>query len=324
MSPTRRDFLATTATAALGAAFARPLLAHGPHHGQPNQPQPVFTPIRRNVGTFTMMGGTVGWLVNPGAVAVVDTQFPDSARALLAELRSRSKRDDVDVVINSHHHGDHTSGNPVFRGVAKHVVAHTMADQHLRRAPGAQQAQAAAAAGPQAAADAPQPLYPDMTFTHAWSAELGDERIVARHHGRGHTSGDAVITFERANVVHMGDLMFNQRHPVVDRAAGASLRNWARILEHVAHGHDNDTIYIFGHAGAGKPVTGSSAELLGFRDYLTALLAFVETHVKAGRSREEIMTMREPLAGFEAWGRFGQPGARDPLTVAYEEVTTGS
>ena len=316
MSPTRRDFLVTSAAAALGAAFARPLFAHAPQQGQPNQPQPVFTPIRRNVGTFTMMGGTIGWLVNPGAVAVVDTQFPPAARALLAELRSRAKRDDVDVVINTHHHGDHTSGNPVFRGVAKHVVAHTMADQHLRRAPGPQQTQPAA--------DAPQPLYPDTTFTHAWSAEVGDERMVARHHGRGHTSGDAVITFERANVVHMGDLMFNQRHPVVDRAAGASLGNWARILEHVAHGHDNDTIYIFGHAGTGKPVTGSSADLLAFRDYLTAVLAFVETQVKAGKSREEIMTMREPLAGFEAWGRFGQPGARDPLTVAYEEVTTGT
>jgi glyoxylase-like metal-dependent hydrolase (beta-lactamase superfamily II) len=315
MSPTRRDFLIASAATAAGLALGRPRFAAAQ---QPNQPQPVFTPIRRNVGTFTMMGGTVGWLVNAGAVAVVDTQFPDAARALLAGLRSRAKRDDVDVVINTHHHGDHTSGNPVFRGVAKHVVAHAMADQHLRRAPGAQQTQATAAA------DAPQPLYPDTTFTHAWSAELGDERIVARHHGRGHTSGDAVITFERANVVHMGDLMFNQRHPVVDRAAGASLRNWARILEHVAHGHDNDTVYIFGHAGSGKPVTGSSAELLGFRDYLGALLAFVESQVKAGRSREEIMTMRDPLAGFEAWGRFGQPGARDPLTVAYEEVTTGS
>jgi hypothetical protein len=33
--------------------------------------------------------------------------------------------------------------------------------------------------------------------------------------------------------------------------------------------------------------------------------------------------MRAPLAGFEAWGPFGQAGPRDPLTVAYEEVTTG-
>src|SRR3712207_8331182 len=53
--------------------------------------------------------------------------------------------------------------------------------------------------------NAPEPLYPDTTFTHRWSGDVGDERIVARHHGRGHTSGDAVITFERANVAHLGD-----------------------------------------------------------------------------------------------------------------------
>lgn len=315
MSPTRRDFLAASAAAALGAALARPLSASAAQASQP-QPQPLFTPIRRNVGSFTMRGGTVGWLVNARGVAVVDTQFPAEARALLHGLQSRSKGRGVDVLLNTHHHGDHTSGNPVFRGVARRVVAHGMADQHMRRAPGVQPQQRAP--------DAPEPLYPDTTFTHDWSAEVGDERIVARHHGRAHTSGDAVITFERANVVHMGDLMFNRRHPVVDRSAGASMRNWARVLEHVANAHARDTIYIFGHAGTGLPVTGSSAELMAFRDYLGAVLAFVERHAAAGRTREEILAMREPLAGFESWGPFGQAGARDPLTVAYEEVTAGA
>ena len=314
MSHTRRDFIASSAAAALGVALGRTVDAFAREGAQP---QPAFTPVRRNVGTFTMRGGTVGWLVNGRGVAVVDTQFPAEAQALLAGLQSRSNNRGVDVLLNTHHHGDHTSGNPVFRGVARRVVAHSMADQHMRRAPAAPQPQPQ----PQTAVE---PLHPDTTFTHDWSAEVGDERIVARHHGRAHTSGDAVITFERANVVHMGDLMFQRRHPVVDRAAGASMRNWMRVLEHVANAHGRDTIYIFGHANTGLPVTGSSADLAQFRDYLGAVLAFVERQTGAGRSRDEIMAMREPLAGFEAWGPFGQPGARDPLTVAYEEVTTGS
>jgi hypothetical protein len=44
--------------------------------------------------------------------------------------------------------------------------------------------------------------------------------------------------------------------------------------------------------------------------------------VKAGRSREEVLAMREPLKGFESFGPFGQASPRDPLTCAYEEVTT--
>jgi glyoxylase-like metal-dependent hydrolase (beta-lactamase superfamily II) len=320
----RRDFLAASAAMTLGAVLGQPLRVLASQTAQA-----VFTPVRRNVGTFTMRGGTVGWLVNRRGVAVVDTQFPAEARALLAGLRERSGSRGVDVLLNTHHHGDHTGGNGVFRGVARRVVAHGMADQHMRRAPQPpQQAQPAQQPPPppqqQTQPPPAAPLYPDTTFTHSWSTEIGDERIVARHHGRGHTSGDAVITFERANVVHMGDLGFHRRHPVVDRAAGASMRNWTRLLEQVVNAHARDTIYIFGHAGEGLPVTGSPADLLRFRDYLGAVLAFVERHVAAGRSREEILAMRAPLAGFEAWGPFGQAGARDPISVAYEEVTTGA
>lgn len=331
MPPTRRDFLAASAAVTAGALLGRPLHALAPRAAQALPP--VFTPVRRNVGTFTMRGGTVGWLLDPGGVAVVDTQFPAEAQALLAGLQERSGGRGVDVLLNTHHHGDHTGGNGVFRGVARRVVAHGMADQHMRRAPQppqqAQQQPPQQQPSPQQQQQqtqppAPPPLYPDTTFTHSWSADVGDERIVARHHGRAHTSGDAAITFERANVVHMGDLAFHRRHPVVDRAAGASMRNWMRVLEQVVNAHARDTIYIFGHAGEGLPVTGSSAELLQFRDYLGGVLAFVERHVEAGRSREEILAMRAPLAGFEAWGPFGQVGARDPVSVAYEEVTTGA
>ena len=164
-------------------------------------------------------------------------------------------------------------------------------------------------------------LYPDTTFTETWSADAGDERVVAQYYGRAHTSGDAVITFERANVVHMGDLMFHQRHPVVDRAAGATIRNWMTVLDRAVRDHGNDTVYIFGHARAGGPLTGDQSALTGFRDYFAALLAFVESHVRAGRSRDEILALRDPLPGFESYGRFGQPGPRDALTCAYEEVT---
>jgi glyoxylase-like metal-dependent hydrolase (beta-lactamase superfamily II) len=306
MSTTRRDFLATSAAAALAAVLGRPHVARAQAQGA----QPVFTPIRRNIGFFTMRGGTIGYLVNPGAVVVIDSQYPAEGKACLDGLNTRSGNRSVDFLVNTHHHGDHSGGNLSFRGAAKKVVAHAKADEHMRQPPGGQ---------PPA-----DQLFPDTTFTETWSADVGDERLVARHYGRAHTSGDSVITFERANVVHMGDLMFNQRHPVVDRAAGATIRNWMTVLDRAAGAHASDTVYIFGHANAGLPVTGSRSELARFRDYLDALLAFVDTQVKAGRSREEILAMRDPLRGFESFGRFGQPNPRDALTCAYEEITASS
>ena len=306
MSPTRRDFLLTTAAAAAVGTLGGRKLANA---WQAQAAQPLFTPIRRNVGFFTMRGGTIGYLINAGGVAVVDSQFPAEATACLNGLNERSGGRGVDLLINTHHHGDHSGGNISFRGAAKKVVAHAKAAEHMRNPPGAQ-------------APADQ-LYPDTTFTDTWTADLGDEKIVARHHGRAHTSGDATITFERANVVHMGDLMFNQRHPVVDRPAGAIMRGWMGVLDKTVAAHANDTLYIFGHANTGLPITGSHADLAKFRDYLGAVLAFADSQVKAGRSRDEVLAMRDPLKGFESYGRFGQPGPRDILTVAYEEVTMG-
>jgi glyoxylase-like metal-dependent hydrolase (beta-lactamase superfamily II) len=272
--------------------------------------QPVFTPIRRNVGYFTMRGGTIGYLVNTGGVVVIDSQFPAEATSCLNGLNERSGNRPVDFLINTHHHGDHTGGNISFRGAAKKVVAHVKADEHTRQPPGGQ---------PPA-----DQLFADTTFTETWSADVGDERVVAKFYGRAHTSGDAAITFERANVVHMGDIMFNQRHPLVDRSAGATMRGWMTVLDQAARDHANDTIYIFGHAGAGLPVTGSQADLALFRNYLGAVLAFVEEQNRAGRTREEVLSMRDPLKGFESFGRFGQANPREVLTCAYEEVTSGT
>ncbi|HVZ50113.1 MAG TPA: MBL fold metallo-hydrolase [Gemmatimonadaceae bacterium] len=306
MSPTRRDFLLTAAAAA-AAAFARPSFARA---WQGQQAMPVFTPLRRNIGYFTMQGGTIGYLVNSGGIAVIDSQFPEPAKAFLAGLKERAGDRPVDLLINTHHHGDHTGGNISFRGVAKKVVSQAKAAEHMHNPPGAQ---------PPA-----DQLYPDTTFTDSWSADVGDEKISAKFYSRAHTSGDVAITFERANVVHMGDLMFNQRHPVVDRAAGATLRGWMTAVKGAADDHARDTQYICGHANTGLPVVVTQADLVAFHAYLGAVLGFVEAQVKAGHARAEVMAMRDPLKGFESYGRFGAENPREILTCAYEEVTAGA
>jgi cyclase len=308
MSLSRRTFLAFSAVSAAGGALLHPARvgALSRHDSSRQDARGTFTSIRRNVGFFTLRGGTVGYLVNDDGVAVVDSQFPDSAAVLVAGLDERSGGRPVDCLVNTHHHGDHTGGNPVFQGVARTVVAHEAAVEHMRNPPGGQ---------PPA-----DPHLPDQAFSDRWSLDLGDERVTAVHRGRAHTSGDAVVTFEQANVAHMGDLMFHRRHPVVDRAAGATLRGWIEVLEGTVDAHARDTVYVFGHAGSGLPVTGTFTDLLRFRDYLDAALAWVAEQQRAGRSRDEVLALRDPLPGFEDFGPFGQPGAREIRTCAWEEL----
>ena len=300
----RRAFLGGSAVAIVGGAIA-PRWTRA-WQQQPPQVTPVFTDIRRNVGFFTGRGGTIGYLVDAKGVAAVDSQFPDSAKLFIAGLGERSKNRPVDRLINTHHHGDHTGGNIAFKGIATKVVAHAKAAEHMKNPPGGQ--------------PPTDQLFPDATFTDVWREQVGDEWIRAKHYGRAHTSGDAVITFERANVAHMGDLGFNQRHPVTDGPAGATVKGWIGVLEAATKDHNNDTIYIFGHANTNLPVTGNRADILKFRDYLSAVLTFIGGQIKAGKSRDEILAMRDPLAGFETYGQFGPTGAREIRTVAYEEL----
>jgi glyoxylase-like metal-dependent hydrolase (beta-lactamase superfamily II) len=309
MPLTRRDFLATSVLGTAAGALAKSPIVRA-WQQTPPPVTPVFTAIRNDVGFFTGRGGTIGYLINAGGVAVVDTQFRDSAKLLLDGLNERSKNRLVDRVINTHHHGDHTDGNIVFKGIAKKVVAHQRAAEHMKAPPGR-----------------PEPtteqLYPDTTFSDTWREQVGTEWIRAQFSGPAHTSGDVVVTFERANVAHMGDLMFKGRHPIIDRAAGASIKNWITVLEKAVAAHANDTVYIFGHSGANQPVTGPRADVTRLRDYFTALLDFVRAEMKAGKTKEQILALRDPLKGFEDFGPFAMQDARAPLTVAYEEIEAG-
>jgi len=306
MASSRRDFLTGSAAALIGAAMTKALPLGAQGRGQAPAVTPVFTPIRGNVGFFTGRGGTIGYLINEAGIVVVDSQFPDAAALCLAGLNERSGSRPIDWLINTHHHGDHTAGNIAFKGSVKKVAAHVKAAEHMRQPPGRQ-------------APTAEQLYPDTTFDATFEATVGNERVRARHYGRAHTSGDAVITFDRANVAHMGDLMFNRRHPVVDRPAGATLAGWIGVLERAAADHDADTAYIFGHAGSDFPVTGRRADLMVFRDYLTALLEYMKREVGSGKSEEQILAVREPLAGFPDHGALNETILRN----AYQEVTGG-
>lgn len=275
----------------------------------PAPPITEFRPLRRGVGLFTGRGGTIGWLSNKDALAVVDTQFPDTAAACLAGLPGRDDRL-IDVVINTHHHGDHTSGNPIFKPAAKAIVAHENVPK----------LQAAAA---ERAGTLERQVFADTTFAEAWRHDLGDETVTAQYFGPAHTKGDVIVHFEQANVVHMGDLMFNRLYPVIDRPGGASIRHWITVLEEAVKAYPADAIYVFGHGAAKFGVTGGPAEIAVFRDYLSGLLAHVEKEIAAGKTKEEIVTL-ENLPGFDDFHTPLPNRLGSNLGVAFDELSEKS
>ena len=294
--PTRRRFLQAAAPLGalalappvLGRAVRGALVADGP-----------FSPLRRGVGYFVGQGGTIGYLATAGALVVVDAQMPASAATCRAGLAGMTPRP-VDVLVNTHHHGDHTGGNGAF-GAARRV-AHVAV-------PGLQRAQSVQ----RGTYDAQ--VYPTETFEDAWRADVGGETVHATYAGPAHTAGDAVVRFERANVVHTGDLVFNRRPAVIDLPGGASTAGWIATLDRLHAATDADTIFVFGHAGPSRPVTGSRADLLVMRDFLGALREAVQRGIAAGRSADEIAA-----AGLPAFPDHTLPDRPDALAANLRTV----
>ena len=321
MALTRRTFL-TTSSAAVAAGtlgrFAWPEFNLSAQQAQ-QPPTPVVKEVRRNVGTFSASGGTIGWLINRDGVVAVDSQFPNTAGMAMDELFKRSSRTQIEMLINTHHHGDHTGGNGVFKKKTLKIVGHANVPGYMRGAYEDTLKQRAAQNPPPATPPPDAPTVPDVTFQDKWSQAFGDENIRCTHYGPAHTGGDIVIHFEKANVAHMGDLMFNRAHPVIDRLRGASIKNWITLLRRVSTEYPADTIYIFGHANTaqGRDIVGPRADLLRHADYLEALLAFAAEKIKAGMTREQFVAIREVIPGFDDYG----PLIARPLPAAFDEVT---
>jgi glyoxylase-like metal-dependent hydrolase (beta-lactamase superfamily II) len=146
--------------------------------------------------------------------------------------------------------------------------------------------------------------------------------VTARHYGPAHTGGDAIIHFEQAQVVHMGDLLFHERHPFVDRPAGASIQNWMKTLETIPKEMPANSVYIAGHSKEGLPVALDRKALQQFHDYFDAVVSHVRKAIAAGASKEEI-TKLDVLKGFEGYQGSGQRlSLSGVLGVAYEELTS--
>lgn len=269
-----------------------------------------FSTIRRNVGVYSERGGTIGWLINNDALVAVDAQFPDSAANCIAGLKERTSRK-MDYLINTHHHGDHTAGNIAFQEYTDHIVAH-------ENVPG-YQLKVAESRG-QEALDAQ--VTADMTFAEKWSQDVGDEIMHATHYGPAHTGGDSVIYFEKANVAHMGDLVFNRAYPYIDPGAGANIQNWIEVLRTTADELPSDTIYICGHGNSNYGIQASKGDVLRKSDFLEELMTYTQKGIDAGKSKDEIASA-PVLIGFED---FQAPGwgltLEFNINTAYDELTS--
>jgi cyclase len=262
-----------------------------------------ITMLTPEIGIFTERGGTIAFQYSKDGITVVDAQFADTAQHLIDELKKRNPQP-FRLLINTHHHGDHTSGNIDFKSLLNRVLAHENSAINQKRVAVANK-------------NEDKQLYPNQTFSKEWNEDLGKEKISLSYFGPAHTNGDSIIHFKNANIAHVGDLVFNRRHPFVDHSAGASMKNWINVLDSATRKYDDKTIFICGHSGSDYDVKGSKEMLVSFQQYLSNVLKFVDEEMKAGKSKEEILKATE-IPGSPEWKG---DGIERPLTAAFEELS---
>ena len=264
-----------------------------------------ITMLRNNVGIFTEKGGTILFYLSDEGIVVVDSEFPDQANHLIDDLKKRNSNP-FKLLINTHHHGDHTGGNIAFKGLVEHVVGHENCLANYKRVAGEQKSE-------------DKQLFQDITFKDTWKHKIGKEKIKAYYFGPAHTNGDALIHFQNSNIVHIGDRMLNRMYPVVDKKAGASFLNWVKVLDKAQETFDDQTIFVFGH-GSNNAVVGSKDDLKGMQNYINQLLKLVDENIKAGKTKDEI-TQITSVPNVGEW-KDELKRIKSNLEAAYDELTT--
>ena len=229
----------------------------------------------------SISGNTTVFITNTGVV-LVDTKYPGYGKAILDQVRSVTDMP-VTMIINTHSHADHTSGNSEFPRTVE-IVAHENTRTNMTRMDQFKGENAA--------------FLPKKTFKDRMSLLTGKDRIDLYYFGAGHTSGDAVIVFPALRTAVMGDLFARKWAPLVDAGNGGSAVAFPQTLARAVAGiKDVDTV-ITGHStttiGSGRDMTFIRsnpvmkwADLQEYADFTRDLVAASEAAIKAGKSVDE-------------------------------------
>ncbi len=270
--------------AVFALAAATPFLAV-PSYAQRNFDDVEITveEIAPGVAVLFGAGGNIGVSYGDDATVMIDDQFAPLSEKIEAAVAGLGATP-VKYLVNTHWHGDHTGGNENFGKTGATIFAHDnvrvrMVDPSLSGRDGE---------------PAPKVALPVVTYGQGLRFHLNDDTINLAFLGGGHTDGDSVVIWDKANVVHMGDLYFNiPGYPFVDTRSGGSVYNLMSTLDLAIAMIDDETKVIPGHGGM-----SNKAEMVAYRAMIGEAVSRVEALNEAGKTLEEAVAAK-PLADFD-------------------------
>lgn len=258
--------------------------------------------VAGSVWVLVGAGGNIGVSVGEDGIVMIDDQYAPLAPKIEAALKTITDKP-VRFILNTHYHGDHTGGNEHF-GKSAPIIAH----ENVRKRLASGSTRRGTTSPP-----SPAGALPVLTFNDSVTIHLNGEDVRAVHMPHGHTDGDSVIWFTKSNVVHMGDTLFNQTFPFVDRENGGSIRGLIANIDKVISTIPDDAKVIPGH--------GALTDKNGLRTFVAMLRgtsAAVEQGIAAGKSLDQLKAERV-LSAWDTWGT-GFIKTDAWTTALYEEL----
>ena len=246
----------------IAAAFTLSVTAQADeHHASPKSFK--AKPVTDQITMLQGRGGNVAVLAGDQGLLMIDDDYKDMSPALQKALEAFGGEDKLTYIVNTHWHGDHTQGNHHF-GHHAQIIAHDNVRERLLTSQEVKLFNMVTEPYPEHA-------LPSITYKERMQLHMNGEQVSLLHLPGGHTDGDTIVHFKKANVVHMGDNFFNGFFPFVDVQNGGNVLKMAENIGQVIAMIDDDTKVIPGHG----PLS-NKAELMAFQAMLQGTTAEVQ------------------------------------------------
>lgn len=224
-------------------------------------------------------GGNIGVSYGPDGTVLIDDQFAPLTPKIQTAI-SELGAEPVKFLINTHWHFDHSGGNENFGKAGALIMAHDRVRDRMKKGSDATPGREVPPAAPEA--------LPVITYHDGIKLHLNGDEVRVKHMSHAHTDGDSIVFWEKANVLHMGDLFFNKvTLPFIDLNSGGNARGVLKAAEKALKMVDENTQIIPGHG----PMA-TKADLVAYRDMLKSVIGAVETAQAEGKSMEQIIAMK--------------------------------
>jgi cyclase len=268
---------------------------------------------------FSGPGGTVVVLTGPDGKFMVDT-FIAPAWPRLEQALDGLGSEPVKCVINTHWHIDHTDNNAHLRWAGAAIVAHENTKTRMSEPhdlPFVYRASNGALFGLHIDPK-PADALPEQTFADSYELQANGETLALQYVAPAHTDTDIYVHFERANVIQVGDLLFNSMYPYIDSSTGGKINGMIAGADKILSLADNETKIVAGHGPilSGHGPLANKADLSKFRDMLVTSRDRLEKLKSAGKSAKEAIA-EKPFADLDpVWGK-GIVNAEQWVQIVY-------